>query len=111
MMGVDTQRIFGFAFSLGTMLAGIAGTMLTPIYFIHPNCGTPFKTISMVIIVMGGLGNIGGAVVSALIAGVVEGVIGAYISNDLAPAGAYLMLILVLTFRPAGLFGKGARKA
>lgn len=111
MMGVNTKKTYAFAFSLGTMMAGITGLMLTPIYFVQPNTGTPFKTIAMVIIVMGGLGNVGGAVAGAMIAGVVESLLGTYASPDLAPAGAYLMLILVLMFKPAGLFGKGARKA
>lgn len=111
MMGINTKRTFAFAFALGVTLAGLSGMLLSPIYYVYPNVGMPFKTISMAIVVLGGLGSIGGAVLGGLIAGVVEAVIGSYISADLAPAGIYLILILVLLFKPEGMFGKGARKA
>ena len=111
MLGVNTRRTFAFAFSLGVTMAGLSGLLLTPIYYVFPNVGMPFKTISMVIVVLGGLGSIGGAVLGAFIAGIIEALIGAYVSPDLAPAGVFLLLILVLTFKPEGLFGKGARKA
>jgi branched-chain amino acid transport system permease protein len=111
MLGVNTRRNFALAFALGVTMAGLSGLLLTPIYYVFPNVGMPFKTISMVIVVLGGLGSIGGAVLGGLIAGVVEAVLGAYISPDLAPAGIFLILILVLAFRPEGMFGKGARKA
>ena len=111
MLGVNTKRVFAFAFSLGVTLAGLCGLLLTPIYYVYPNVGQPFKTISMAIVVMGGLGNIGGAVCAGMIAGIIEAVLGSYVSADIAPAGIYVMLILVLAFKPDGLFGKGARKA
>ena len=111
MLGINTDRVFLSAFSLGTMLAGLTGLLLSPIYYIFPTVGAPFKTIAMVIIVMGGLGNIGGAVISGLIIGVVEALIASFISLDLSPGGAYLLLILILIFKPNGLFAKGARVA
>ena len=111
MLGVNVKRVYAYSFAIGTMLAGLTGLLLTPIYYIYPTAGAPFKTIAMVIIIMGGLGNIGGALISALIAGVTESVISVYISADLAPAGAYLLLIFVLMFKPNGLFGKKVRSA
>lgn len=111
MMGINTKKTFALAFAIGTTLAGLSGLLLTPIYYVYPNVGMPFKIIAMVIVVLGGLGSIKGAVLGGLIAGVVEAVIGAYVSADLAPAGIYLILILVLTFKPDGIFGKGMRKA
>ncbi len=111
MMGINTKRTFALAFALGITMAGLCGLLLSPIYYVYPNVGMPFKIISMVIVVLGGLGNIGGAVLGGMIAGVVEAILGSYVSADLAPAGIYLILILVLTFKPEGLFGKGARKA
>ena len=99
MLGVNTKRVFAFAFSLGVTLAGLCGLLLTPIYYVYPNVGQPFKTISMAIVVMGGLGNIGGAVCAGMIAGIIEAVLGSYVSADIAPSGIYVMLILVLAFR------------
>ncbi len=111
MLGIKTNSIYRFAFSIGITLAGITGVLLTPIYYVYPTVGAPFKTIAMACVVLGGLGNIWGAVVGGLLAGLFEAFIGSYISFDLAPGGAYLILILVLAFKPNGLFGKGARKA
>lgn len=111
MLGINTKRVFAFAFSLGVTMAGICGVLLTPIYYVYPNVGAPFKTISMAIVVLGGLGNIGGAVCGGMIAGVVEAILGSYVSADIAPAGIYVILILVLALKPDGLFGKGVRKA
>ncbi|MCD2492977.1 branched-chain amino acid ABC transporter permease [Lacrimispora sp. NSJ-141] len=110
-LGINTNKMYGFSFAVGTTFAAITGLLLSPIYFVYPTAGTPFKTIAMVIIVMGGPGNIGGAVASGLIAGLVEAFTATFVSNDLAPAAAYLLLIIVLAFKPAGLFGKGARVA
>jgi branched-chain amino acid transport system permease protein len=111
MLGINTDRIYIFSFSLGTMMAGLTGLLLSPIYYIYPTVGAPFKTIAMVVIVMGSLGNIFGAVVSGFIAGIIEAILAGFISNDLAPAGAYMMLILILILKPAGLFGRGVRVA
>ena len=110
-LGINTTRIYGFSFALGTTFAAITGLFLTPIYLVYPTVGTTFKSIAMVVIVMGGLGNIGGAVASGLLCGIVEALVATFVSNDLSPAAAYLLLILILMFKPQGLFGKGARTA
>lgn len=111
MLGIKTNSIFRLAFGVGITLAGITGVLLTPTYYVFPTVGAPFKTIAMACVVLGGLGNIGGAVIGGLLAGLFEAFIGSYISFDLAPAGIYLILIVILAVRPHGLFGKGARKA
>ena len=92
-------------------MAGITGLLLTPIYFVYPTVGAPFKTIAMACVVLGGLGNIGGTVIGGLLAGICEAFVGSYISFDLAPGSIYLILLIVLLVKPNGLFGKGARKA
>jgi branched-chain amino acid transport system permease protein len=111
MLGINTDKIFYIAFALGIMLAGLAGLLLTPIYYIYPKVGDPFKTIAMVVIVLGGLGDIRGAMIGGFIAGVVESILAQYVAFDFAPAGVYIILLLVLLFKPEGIFGKGARKA
>ncbi len=111
MLGINTNRTFLFSFALGVAMAGLAGLLLTPIYYVYPRVGGSFKTIAMVVVVLGGLGNTAGALIGGLIAGIVEAFVGTYVALDLAPAGVFALLLLVLYFRPQGLFGKGARKA
>lgn len=111
MMGINTKLAFAFAFALGIMFAGISGLLLTPLYYVYPSVGSSFKTIAMVVVVLGGLGSVGGAVLGGFIAGIVEALIGSYISFDLAPAGIFVILILVLLFKPEGMFGKRVRRA
>ena len=111
MLGINTTNMFMLAFALGIAFAGIAGLQLSPTYFVNPTVGAPFKTIAMDCVVLGGLGNIGGAVVAGILAGIMEAVIGSYVSFDLAPAGIYMTLIIGLAIKPDGLFGKGVRKA
>ena len=111
MLGIKTNNIFRLAFGLGITMAGITGLLLTPIYFVYPTVGAPFKTIAMACVVLGGLGNIGGTVIGGLLAGICEAFVGSYISFDLAPGSIYLILLIVLLVKPNGLFGKGARQA
>ena len=92
-------------------MAGMCGLFLSPIYYVHPNAGAPFGAIPMIIMVLGGLGNVGGSVVCGMLGGILEAILGAYISPDIAPVGIFILLIVVLIFKPDGLFGKGVRKA
>lgn len=110
-LGINTVKIFGFAFALGTTFAAITGLLLSPIYFIYPTVGTNFKSVAMAIIVMGGLGNIKGAVIAALIAGLLEAFVATFIGNDLSQITTYILLIIILAVKPAGILGKGARVA
>lgn len=111
MLGINTKTISRFAYGLGIMFAGVAGLLLTPTYYLYPTIGNSFKIMAMVCVVIGGLGNIGGAVVGGLLIGVVEAFLGTFVSVDLAPAGSFVLLLLVLIFLPNGLFGKGERVA
>lgn len=111
MLGIKTNNMFRLAFGLGITMAGITGLLLTPIYFVTPTVGAPFKTIAMACVVLGGLGNVGGAVIGGFLTGILEAFVGSFISFDLAPGSGYLILLIVLIFKPDGLFGKGARKA
>lgn len=111
MLGINTTAMFMLAYALGVAFAGIAGLLLSPIYFVNPTVGSPFKTCAMVCVVLGGLGNIRGAVVAGMLAGTMEALVGSYIAFDLAQAGIYVTLIIGLVLKPDGLFGTGARKA
>jgi len=109
-VGINLKRMYRIAFGLGIACVAIAGVVMTPFLYVAPVVGPKFTLIAFVIVVLGGLGNIPGAVVGALIVGVVESV-GALVmpSPALKYLAVYVLFIAVLLFRPQGLFGgKGA---
>lgn len=109
-VGIDLKRMYKIAFGLGIACVAIAGIAMTPFFYVAPVVGPKFTLVAFVIVVLGGLGNIPGAVAGALIVGVVESV-GALVmpSPSLKDLAVYVLFILVLLFRPQGLFGgKGA---
>ena len=110
-LGVNTRAIYTVAFSLGIVFAGISGLLLSPIYFIHPRAGVVFSTIAMTVVVLGGLGNIKGAMLGGVIIGIVQSFFGTFVSMDIAQIAIDTVLIVMLMFRPFGLFGGGARRA
>ena len=108
-LGIRSQQAYITAFALGTVFAGIAGLLLSPMFMPYPKSGAQFSTIAMSSMVLGGLGNIKGAMVGALIIGLVESLSSTYISVNLSQAAINLVLMLVLIFKPYGLFGKKGR--
>lgn len=108
-LGIRTGVIYITAFSLGTVFAGIAGLLLTPMFLPFPKIGAQFSTIAMSAMVLGGLGNIRGALAGGLIIGLVESFSSTYISVNLSQVAINVVLMLVLIFKPYGLFGKKGR--
>lgn len=109
-VGIDINRMYKIAFGLGITCVAVAGISMTPFFYVAPVVGPKFTLVAFVIVVLGGLGNIPGAVAGALIVGVVES-FGALVmpSPSLKDMAVYVLFILVLLFRPQGLFGgKGA---
>lgn len=110
-LGINTNRMYMYAFCLGAILTAIAGLLLTPIFYVYPKAGALFTTMAMASIIMGGMGNIFGALVSGLIIGMIESVVGTLTSMDIALIVNNLVLITLLLVKPYGLFGGGMRKA
>ena len=119
-LGVDIRRLFMIVFGFGTMLAAFAGAMIAPILSVEPGMGDTILILAFVVIVIGGVGSIRGAFLAAIIIGLVD-TLGRSFSVDIlrlfmgpspartvGPAIAsmliYLLMALVLYFRPAGLF-------
>ena len=105
-MGLNVERTFLITFGLGAALAGMAGAMLTPIYSITPAVGGNFILAAFAVVVLGGLGSVWGAYIGGLIVGVVEAFAGYYIDPALKNAIWFIIFLVVLIVRPAGLFGQ-----
>ncbi len=105
-MGINVERTFLLTFGVGAALAGVAGAMLTPIYSITPAVGGNFILAAFAVVVLGGLGSVWGAYLGGLIVGVVEAFAGYYIDPALKNAIWFIIFLIVLIVRPAGLLGQ-----
>ena len=110
-VGVNPIRMNVIAMALAGLLAGAAGALLAPVFLVYPDVGQIPVIKAFVIIVLGGMGSIPGAVVAAIILGLVESLGSVYISVAYRDVFAFLVLIGVLLFRPHGLFGQKERRA
>ena len=106
LMGINVPGIYRLTFALGSALTGIAGALLMPIYSASPTVGTQFVLVAFVVVVLGGLGSIPGALVGGILIGVVETLSGFFIDPSWKQAIYFAIFLLVLVLRPAGLFGK-----
>ena len=111
LMGVNNNFVISFTFGLGSALAGAAG-ILTSIQqpSIDPLMGILPGLKAFVAAVLGGIGNLGGAVLGGIILGIVETLVVGYVSPTYRDAVAFAVLILILLLRPAGLLGKNVRE-
>jgi branched-chain amino acid transport system permease protein len=106
LMGIDTGRVFALTWAVGVTCVGVAGVLLAPIYPVYPTAGLQFVLIAYVAVVLGGLGDMAGALIASLIVAAVE-VGGSYVIGTAWKEVLYLLLfIAILMLRPAGLFGQ-----
>lgn len=103
--GIDVVRIRMLTFGLAAAMAAIAGVMLSMIYSFSPDTGPDFITKCFAIMVIGGMGNFLGAFYGGLLLGVVEALVGGFVTTQWGEAMSYLLLVLVLLIRPMGLTG------
>ena len=106
LMGIDVDRVDVLVFGLGIATAALAGVLLMPIYSVSPGVGFQQALIAFVIVVLGGLGSIPGAVLGGLLIGLVEVLSGYFISPSMKQIVYFGVFILVLVVRPAGLLGQ-----
>jgi branched-chain amino acid transport system permease protein len=107
LMGINPKRMHALAFGIGISLAAGAGSILTPFFYTFPSVGGMFVLIAFVVVVLGGMGNIPGAILGALAIGVTESLTSQFLALDLAMLGVFIIFVLVLVFKPSGILGKG----
>jgi branched-chain amino acid transport system permease protein len=110
-MGIDTDRVYAATWTIGIACVGVAGVLLAPLYPVYPTAGVQFVLIAYVVVVLGGLGDMPGAVLGSLIVAAVE-VVGSYVVGTAWKEVLYFLLFIgILVVRPAGLFGqRGAER-
>jgi branched-chain amino acid transport system permease protein len=106
LMGINVKRMSIIALGLGSALAGTAGSLISPTYYIFPQVGTAFTLKAFVIVVLGGMGSIVGATLGGVLIGVAESVGGVYLGSGWKEVIVMVLFLLVLLFKPSGLFGK-----
>ncbi|MBC7358177.1 MAG: branched-chain amino acid ABC transporter permease [Desulfacinum sp.] len=106
MVGVNAARVNMLSFALGCALAAAAGVILAPIFPVNPTVSVGISLTAFVVVVLGGMGSLEGCVVGGILLGVVQNLGSAYISSGYKHFFGFLILVLVLTIRPAGLFGR-----
>lgn len=106
LMGVEIERIYAVTFGLGALMAGIAGSLLAIIFPISPLNSTEFLGIAFVVCVLGGLGSVLGALIGGLILGILQNVGAWMIGPQHGLTIAFILLILVLIFKPTGIMGR-----
>ena len=105
LVGIDVDKVFAISFGLGMATLGAAASLLMPIFYISPTTGHVFVMVAFTVVVLGGMGSFLGAVVGGLIVGLTESFGGLYLGESLGQIGISLIFILILLFRPSGLFG------
>ena len=104
LMGMNTTHVFLITFGLGIALAGIAGSVVATLFSTFPHVGATYVLIAFVVVVLGGLGNVFGALVGGLVIGVIDSLVGVYIDPVLGPPIYYVVFIAVLLFRATDRF-------
>ena len=104
--GVNTLYLNMLSFGLGCALAGAAGVILAPVFPVTPTAGVQVALTAFVVVVLGGMGSLWGCVVGGLVLGLVENLGAAFLSTGYKHIFGFIILILVLLIRPAGLFGR-----
>ena len=105
LMGIDIHKVYILSFAIGAALAGVAGTLVAVNYSIMPSMGLNWTLKALIVMVLGGLGNIPGTLIGGLILGVTESATSFFINSNYREIAGLVLFILVLIFRPQGLMG------
>jgi len=106
LVGIDKNRVFALGWGLGAALVGLAGGVLAIFYYIHPQVGATFGTIAYVTVALGGFGSVFGALAAGLVVGLIEAITAMILPPSLKSIGIFGLYLVVVFFRPQGLFGR-----
>ena len=106
LLGINPRRMYLLAVGLGTALAGAAGGLIVPFFYVFPTVGVVFGLIAFVVVILGTLGSIQGALLASLIVGVAESLGILFAGADLGLVAVFALLVATLVFKPLGLMGQ-----
>jgi branched-chain amino acid transport system permease protein len=106
LVGINVPRISAIAFAIGGAISSVGGSLISTFITLDASIGVIFTMKALIIVIMGGVGDIRGAILAAIILGLVETSVATLIDPGLTLAAAYLIFLLVLLFRPQGIFGR-----
>jgi len=106
LMGIDVERMSILSFGIGSALAGTAGALISPTYYIFPQVGSAFTLKAFVIVVLGGMGSVAGATLGGILIGVTESLAAVYVASGLKELVVFVLFLALLVVRPSGLLGK-----
>lgn len=109
LVGIDVDSVARFAFAIGGALAAAGGVVVSMYLTFSATMGVIFTMKALIVVIMGGVGNLMGALAAGLILGLVETLVASFVDPGLTLAATYLIFLAVLVVRPQGLFGKAAR--
>jgi branched-chain amino acid transport system permease protein len=109
LMGVESGAVYAASFGIACVLAGLAGALMAPIYTIGPYMGELPMLKAFVVVILGGLGSLPGAVAGGLLIGVSESVLSTYLNATAALIASFVIVLLIVVTRPTGLMGRSVR--
>ena len=108
-VGLNVRRLYALTFGIGTACLGAAGAIMLLLVDVHPYLGPSYTLLAFIIVIIGGMGSLPGALLGGILIGVSEALAGVVLQPSLKSAFSFGLLILVLLVRPQGLLGKAAR--
>jgi branched-chain amino acid transport system permease protein len=105
LVGINTRWVHVLCFALGALLAGVTGVLISMLYTLSPFIGMQYTIISIIVIILGGLGNILGSLIGGLILGTIGSIV-LYIEPALSMIVYYMLFMFIILLKPKGLFGK-----
>jgi branched-chain amino acid transport system permease protein len=107
--GIDVRKVYLISFLLGTALAGVAGALVSVSFSVEPSMGMHWTLKSLIVMVLGGVGNFMGTFVGGILLGATESLTAFFISSNYRQVVGLILFLLILIFRPQGLFGRKER--
>ena len=108
--GINITQVAALAFCIGTAMCGLAACLVLPMQDVYPTVGLSFTTQAFVVVILGGMGSVRGAIIAAIIVGLVDALAAGYINSAYENAFGYVVMIVILLVRPTGLFGNRAQR-
>ncbi len=107
LLGINIKAVYAMTFAIGAAITGLAGGLLSTYFVIYPQMGLPYTITAFCVIVLGGMGYIPGAFIGGVLLGVIQSLTATYLNSGLSIAITFILLFIILVWKPRGIMGKG----